>query len=177
MGATAKIPLDLQIMRLLYEIAWENAASADLKTGTYFDYTSVIGNLSYAYSLISNEFYPAEIYRVKQMGCQDIRAAMEVSKILTFFARYLVEQYRGEHIALAAVYAVENAKRVIDDTARCPRPASLPAGVPWCERMSTGCDDERGFDPYAYDGSMTVEDYEAAQAAFFKDRNTKEARI
>lgn len=177
MGAITEIPLDLQVMQLLSEIAWENAALADLKTGTYFDYASVIGNLSYAYSLISNRFYPSEIYRVKQIRRQDIRAAAEVSKIVTFFARYLVDQYQGEHIASAAVYAVENAKRVIYDSARCPRPASLPAGARWCERMSTGCDDENGFDPYAYDGSMLVEDYEAAQAAFFKDRNSEESRI
>lgn len=168
MYTTAEIPLDLQIMHLLSDMARENAGLADLKTGTYFDYTAVIGDLSYAYSLISNKFYPSAIYRVKSYDCQDIQAAAEVGKMLVFFARYLVNQYRGEYISPSAVNTVKIAKQIMSDSARCPRPTSLPAGLPWSEHMSAGFDDQGGFDLYAYDGTMTVEDYEKAQKDFLE---------
>lgn len=43
------------------------------------------------------------------------------------------------------------------------RQQAAEAGIPFCERLVEGPEDE--LNPYAYDGSMTVADYEAAQRA------------
>lgn len=43
------------------------------------------------------------------------------------------------------------------------REAAAEAGLPFCERLVDGPEDM--IDPYTYDGSMTVADYEAAQRA------------
>lgn len=41
------------------------------------------------------------------------------------------------------------------------RKTAEAAGLPFCERLAEGPDDE--LDPYTYDGSMSVEDYDAMQ--------------
>lgn len=53
---------------------------------------------------------------------------------------------------------LEQTQTVMEDSARCPRPADLPSDLPWCERLVTDPTEE--FDPYAFDGSMSEEDYE-----------------
>ena len=160
---------NIQIMELLADIAQSNAELAKPLWGTYFDYTAVMGDISYAYSEISNRFMPGTLYRVKQYGCQDLQAAAEVSRMLVFLARHIALQGGGLQISSTAMYTVEKAKSVIEDSARCPRSRSVPITSPWCERLSSGCD-EGGFDPYAYDGTMTLEDYKRAQEAYFRDQ-------
>lgn len=52
---------------------------------------------------------------------------------------------------------LEQAQATTTDTARCLRPENLPPGIPWSERMYSG-DEE--FDPFVYDGTMSIDDYE-----------------
>ena len=52
---------------------------------------------------------------------------------------------------------LEQAQTLVTESARCPRPADLPPGLPWSERLYNGDD---LFDPYVFDGSMSIEDYE-----------------
>lgn len=59
------------------------------------------------------------------------------------------------------------ATNVMTDTARNPRPADLPKDIPWSEKFY---DPDEKFDPYAYDGSMSLEDHETMLKHFDNDR-------
>jgi len=52
---------------------------------------------------------------------------------------------------------LEQAQITAIDTARCPRPDNLPPEMPWSERLYGG---DEVFNPYAFDGTMSIEDYE-----------------
>ncbi|MDR1617366.1 MAG: hypothetical protein LBR98_10300 [Syntrophomonadaceae bacterium] len=52
---------------------------------------------------------------------------------------------------------LEQVKMLVTESARCPRPADLPEYLPWSENLYNG---DEVFNPYVYDGSMSVEDYE-----------------
>ncbi len=54
----------------------------------------------------------------------------------------------------------------IIDTARCPRPDNLPSDMPWSERLYDGTE----FDPYTYDGSMSVPDFEKASTTHHRSQ-------
>lgn len=62
---------------------------------------------------------------------------------------------------------LHQAKEVMTDTARNPRPANLPKDIPWSEKFY---DPDEEFDPYVYDGSMSPEDHETMLANFKRDR-------
>lgn len=65
--------------------------------------------------------------------------------------------YEGGHNRLADYYEVEQGLNAIEEA----RKAAEAAGLPFCERLAEGPDDE--LDPYPYDGSMSLDDYEAMQ--------------
>lgn len=60
---------------------------------------------------------------------------------------------------------LENTIVEIEASLRCKRPENLPEDIPWSESTNP----EWVFDPYVYDGTMTIEDFEKAQAATLKD--------
>lgn len=65
---------------------------------------------------------------------------------------------------------LEQAQILITESARCPRPENLPPDMPWSERLYDGTE----FDPYAYDDSMTIEDFERASAAYHNNEDESE---
>lgn len=65
--------------------------------------------------------------------------------------------YEGGHNRLADYYEVEQGLNAIEEA----RKTAEAAGLPFCERLAEGPDDE--LDPYTYDGSMSLDDYEAMQ--------------
>ena len=67
--------------------------------------------------------------------------------------------YEGGHNRLADYYEVEQGLNAIEEA----RKTAEAAGLPFCERLADGPDD--ALDPYTYDGSMSVGDYEAVQDA------------
>lgn len=67
--------------------------------------------------------------------------------------------YEGGHNRLADYYEVEQGLNAIEEA----RKTAEAAGLPFCERLAEGPDDE--LDPYTYDGSMSLDDYEAMQDA------------
>ncbi len=67
--------------------------------------------------------------------------------------------YEGGHNRLADYYEVEQGLNAIEEA----RKTAEAAGLPFCERLAEGPDDE--LDPYTYDGSMSLGDYEAMQDA------------
>lgn len=67
--------------------------------------------------------------------------------------------YEGGHNRLADYYEVEQGLNAIEEA----RKTAEAAGLPFCERLADGPDDE--LDPYTYDGSMSLGDYEAMQDA------------
>ena len=67
--------------------------------------------------------------------------------------------YEGGHNRLADYYEVEQGLNAIEEA----RKTAEAAGLPFCERLAEGPDDE--LDPYTYDGSMSLGDYEAVQDA------------
>jgi hypothetical protein len=61
---------------------------------------------------------------------------------------------------------LEKAYDTINVSVRIPRPDHIPHNISWSEKCY---DPEHNFDPYVYDGSMSVEDYERAANACFED--------
>jgi hypothetical protein len=57
----------------------------------------------------------------------------------------------------SVIVLLEQAQTLVAESARCPRPANLPPHIPWREKLY---DSDEAFDPYAFDGTMGVEDYE-----------------
>jgi hypothetical protein len=60
------------------------------------------------------------------------------------------------------------AVNVMNNTAIGIRPKDLPADIPWSERLSHGADDE-DFNAYAYDGTMSAEDYDKMRDNYERD--------
>lgn len=67
--------------------------------------------------------------------------------------------YEGGHNRLADYYEVEQGLNAIEEA----RKTAEAAGLPFCERLAEGPGDE--LDSYTYDGSMSLDDYEAVQDA------------
>ncbi len=62
------------------------------------------------------------------------------------------------------------------DLARTPRPANLSDDIAWCEALWNG--EGGGPDPFVFDGSMSVADFEKFQDRYFdKKRNNEEKEI
>ncbi len=51
-------------------------------------------------------------------------------------------------------------KEVIEESLLCPRPEEISKGIPWSERLYDG---ENDPDPYVFNGSMSIEDFERYQ--------------
>jgi len=68
---------------------------------------------------------------------------------------------------------LDQAKTLIMESARCPRPDSLPMDMAWDERLA---DSDSVFNPYAYTGTMEYEDYAMASAACLADDWHDESR-
>ena len=67
--------------------------------------------------------------------------------------------YEGGRNRLADYCEVTQGRDALEEG----RKAAEAAGLPFCERLADGGDDE--LSPYVYDGSMTAEDYNAMQQA------------
>lgn len=67
--------------------------------------------------------------------------------------------YEGGHNRLANYEIVEQSTEDIDEA----RQKAEAAGLPFCERLADGGSDE--LDPYIYDGTMSLVDYEKMQQA------------
>jgi hypothetical protein len=70
----------------------------------------------------------------------------------------------------SVIALLEQAQMLVTESARCPRPADLPPGMPWCERLAGG---DEVFDPYAFDGTMSEEDYERMHELMAADRESE----
>lgn len=55
---------------------------------------------------------------------------------------------------------LENTKKLIQESERCPKPKDLPKNMIWSERYYNP-DEE--IDPYVFDGTMSIEDHEKWQ--------------
>lgn len=62
--------------------------------------------------------------------------------------------YEGGHNRLADYYEVTQGRDALEEG----RKAAEAAGLPFCERLTDGGDDEQS--PYVYDGSMALADHE-----------------
>lgn len=62
-------------------------------------------------------------------------------------------------------------KERIEISLRCLRPDNLPDDIAWCEMTNPNYE----LDPFVYDGSMSIKDFEKVQAIILKDlgKNTK----
>lgn len=67
------------------------------------------------------------------------------------------------------IVLLEQAQMLAVETARCPRPADLPPNMPWCERLYNG---DEVYDPYAFDSTMSAEDYEKMHELMELDRES-----
>lgn len=67
----------------------------------------------------------------------------------------------------SVIALLEQAQTLVAESARCPRPATLPSNMPWSERLYNGDEDN---DPYAFDGTMSAEDYERMHELMALDR-------
>lgn len=76
--------------------------------------------------------------------------------------------YEGEHNQLADNIVISGIVDGIEEA----RLRAAEAGLPFSDRLADGAEDE--VNPYVYDGSMTLEDYEAMQAAREADRANEE---
>ena len=66
----------------------------------------------------------------------------------------------------SVINLLEQAQEIINESARCPRPDNLPSDMAWSERLYDGTD----LDPYVYDGSMSIEDFQKISAAYGEHR-------
>jgi hypothetical protein len=55
---------------------------------------------------------------------------------------------------------------IINETSRNPRPDNLPQNMPWSEKFFIT---DNVFNPYVFDGSMSIEDFERALEAYIND--------
>lgn len=76
--------------------------------------------------------------------------------------------YEGEHNQLADNIVISDIVDGIEEA----RLRAAEAGLPFSDRLADGAEDE--VNPYVYDGSMTLEDYEAMQAVREADRANEE---
>lgn len=67
---------------------------------------------------------------------------------------------------------LEKAKTSIEESLRSSRPDNLPKDIAWCENVNP----EYEFDPFVFDGSMSVQDFKKAQKKTLDDiiRDAKE---
>jgi len=92
---------------------------------------------------------------------QDLEKSSQVKWLLETIINAVVSYENDTHKIHfdydGAIGLLEQAQMLVTESARCPRPADLPDYLPWCERLFSGDD---VFDPYTYDGSMSLEDYD-----------------
>lgn len=60
----------------------------------------------------------------------------------------------------SAIDLLKQTKEVIEETLCCPRPEKIPEDIPWSERFYDG---NTVLNPYVFDGSMSIEDFERFQ--------------
>lgn len=65
---------------------------------------------------------------------------------------------------------LEKASECLRESARCARPANLPKDMPWSEKLWDGEEEN----PYVYDGSMSMEDYDRLQELRAADEDEME---
>ena len=63
---------------------------------------------------------------------------------------------------------LERALNNMTNSVRCPRPENIPQNMAWSERFH---DSQFEFDPFVYDGSMSIEDYEKVSNAYLEDQD------
>jgi hypothetical protein len=69
----------------------------------------------------------------------------------------------------SVIHLLEQAQTLVIESARCPRPSNLPPNLPWRERLYNG---DEVIDPYAFDGTMRVEDYDKMHDLMTLDRES-----
>lgn len=62
---------------------------------------------------------------------------------------------------------LQSANEMIRKTVRCPKPKNIPEDIPWSESM----DVEDEFDPYVYNGNMSVKDFREAQRLYLESND------
>lgn len=73
------------------------------------------------------------------------------------------EEFYFDYVGV--VDLLEKTKEKVETSLRCLRPGNIPDDIAWCEMTNTDYE----FDPFVYDGSMSIDDFEKAQAAVLND--------
>jgi hypothetical protein len=104
---------------------------------------------------------------------RDLEKSGQVKRYLGTI-RNTVETYENDNHPLYFDYdgvigLLEQAQTLVAESARCPRPADLPPGLPWSERLYGG---DEVFEPYAFEGTMSAEDYDRMHELMTADRES-----
>lgn len=118
----------------------------------------------------------------------DINEALDVLKVDPkavllngYYCGHFAEDMTADEIAAGIRWHYENGYNQLADNniisgivdgIEEARLRAAEAGLPFSDRLADGAEDE--VNPYVYDGSMTLEDYEAMQAAREADRANEE---
>lgn len=74
--------------------------------------------------------------------------------------------FQYDYDTYAVKVLLKQALQVMEETARCLRPEWLPEDMPWNESMNP----VEEFDPYVFQGNMSVKDFKTAQNEYLKDK-------
>jgi hypothetical protein len=101
---------------------------------------------------------------------QNLEMINKISQILNDIARrnvlYSDPKLRTYYSYDEVIKHLEAALNVINETSRNPRPDNIPLTMPWSEKFF---DPDNEFNPYVFNGSMSIEDFERASEAYIDD--------
>jgi hypothetical protein len=95
---------------------------------------------------------------------QDLKKSDYVKWLIESIANAVTSYENDSHEIYHEIYfdyddvisLLEQADALVEESARCPRPDNLPLDMPWSERM----DDDEDFNPFVFDGTMSIDDHE-----------------